>query len=98
MKRELKQLVFMISFVCLLVFGLIYLSSCEQCCSSKHHSDKKMMSMDTEQKLCPVSGRPINKEYWTEYKGEKVYFCGPGCKAVFEKDPEKYIGKLPQCK
>ncbi|MCE2462711.1 MAG: YHS domain-containing protein [Dehalococcoidia bacterium] len=27
----------------------------------------------------------------TEYKGETYYFCAPGCKRVFERDPEKYL-------
>jgi YHS domain-containing protein len=49
-----------------------------------------------EQTTCPVMGGAINKEYSTEYKGKKVYFCCPGCKEPFEKDPEKYISKLPQ--
>lgn len=40
----------------------------------------------------------INEKYFTEYKGEKVYFCCPGCKEKFEEDPEKYIAKLPQFK
>ena len=50
----------------------------------------------TEQKLCPVMGNPIDKKVYTEYKGKKVYFCCPICKPEFEKNPEKYIGKLPQ--
>ena len=30
---------------------------------------------------------------WTsDYKGQTYYFCAPGCKASFEKDPEKYLG------
>lgn len=29
----------------------------------------------------------------TEYKGETYYFCAPGCKRLFERDPEKYLGK-----
>ena len=29
----------------------------------------------------------------TEYKGQKYYFCAPGCKFRFEKDPEKYISE-----
>jgi Cu(I)/Ag(I) efflux system membrane fusion protein len=41
-------------------------------------------------------GRPINKEFYTEYKGKKVYFCCAECKEAFEKEPEKYISKLPQ--
>ena len=50
----------------------------------------------TEQKICPVMEGPINKELYTEYKGKKVYFCCPGCKDKFEKEPEKYLSKLPQ--
>ena len=29
----------------------------------------------------------------TEYKGQTYYFCAPGCKAAFEKDPKKYLKK-----
>jgi YHS domain-containing protein len=49
-----------------------------------------------EQKICPVMGGAINKNIYIEHKGKKVYFCCPSCKGEFEKDPEKYIGKLPQ--
>jgi YHS domain-containing protein len=51
-----------------------------------------------EQKTCPVMGNAINKDIFTEYKGKKVYFCCAGCKPEFEKNPEKYLGKLPQFK
>jgi YHS domain-containing protein len=27
----------------------------------------------------------------SEYKGKTYYFCAPGCKAAFDKDPEKYL-------
>jgi YHS domain-containing protein/predicted small lipoprotein YifL len=50
-----------------------------------------------EQTKCPVmDGNPIDKNVFVEYKGKKVYFCCEKCKAAFEKDPEKYIAKLPQ--
>ena len=51
-----------------------------------------------EQTTCPVMGGPINKDLYTEYKGKKVYFCCAGCKEQFEKDPDKYLSKLPQFK
>jgi YHS domain-containing protein len=28
-----------------------------------------------------------------EYQGKTYYFCAPGCKAAFEKDPQKYVGQ-----
>lgn len=51
-----------------------------------------------EQTICPVMGNPINKDIFVEYKGKKVYFCCPGCEEQFNKEPEKYIAKLPQFK
>lgn len=27
----------------------------------------------------------------SEYKGRTYYFCAPGCKRVFDADPEKYL-------
>jgi YHS domain-containing protein len=51
----------------------------------------------TEQTTCPVmEGNKINKKYFVEYKGKKVYFCCPGCDERFMANPEKYIAKLPQ--
>jgi Cu+-exporting ATPase len=29
----------------------------------------------------------------TEYQGKTYYFCAPGCKVSFERDPEKYLGQ-----
>jgi YHS domain-containing protein len=50
-----------------------------------------------EQTTCPIlDGNKIDKNVFVEYKGKKVYFCCAACKSVFEKDPEKYIAKLPQ--
>jgi YHS domain-containing protein len=49
-----------------------------------------------EQTTCPVMGGPINKDVFIEYQGKKVYFCCEQCKADFEKNPEKYLAKLPQ--
>ena len=51
-----------------------------------------------EQTTCPVMGGAINKNFFAEYKGKKVYFCCADCKEQFEKEPEKYIAKLPQFK
>ena len=28
----------------------------------------------------------------SEHKGETYYFCGPGCKKDFDRNPEKYAG------
>jgi len=42
---------------------------------------------------CPVTGEEfaIAKDtLHAEHKGKHVYFCCPGCKKSFDKDPDKY--------
>ena len=42
----------------------------------------------------PVCGMQVderNAQYKTEYKDKTYYFCAPGCKKVFESEPEKYL-------
>jgi YHS domain-containing protein len=46
------------------------------------------------QVTCPVSGKPVDKQQFSEYKGEKVYFCCPDCKPKFDKDPSAFKAKL----
>lgn len=43
---------------------------------------------------CPVMGGKIDTKHYADHDGKRVYFCCPGCKAPFAKDPEKYIKKL----
>jgi YHS domain-containing protein len=42
----------------------------------------------------PVCGMEVDEQtakWKSEYKGNTYYFCAPGCKASFDKDPEKYL-------
>lgn len=50
------------------------------------------------QTTCPIMGKPIDKSVFTEYQGQKVYFCCPGCIEKFKAEPEKYTKDLPQFK
>lgn len=46
------------------------------------------------QTMCPVMGGEINKKYYADYQGKRVYFCCPACIAPFKKAPAKYLKKL----
>ena len=46
------------------------------------------------QAKCPVMGSPVNKKYYSDYQGKRVYFCCGACPAMFNADPEKYMKKL----
>ena len=41
--------------------------------------------------VCGMQVDPKTAAAQTEYKGQTYYFCSPGCKVDFDKDPEKYI-------
>ena len=44
----------------------------------------------------PVCGMDVDEKtskLKSEYKGHTYYFCAPGCKRDFDKEPEKYLGK-----
>lgn len=43
--------------------------------------------------VCGMDVDPKTAEWKSEYKGQVYYFCSPGCKRSFDKEPEKYIGK-----
>jgi Cu(I)/Ag(I) efflux system membrane fusion protein len=69
------------------------------------HAKPGMMSMPDEmhpmeavepkpQTLCPIMGGQINKEFFADYNGMRIYFCCPGCDAEFNADPEKYIAQM----
>jgi YHS domain-containing protein len=74
-------------------------------CLSKFEGDKKkfanqanhqlIASKQVEQKACPFSGGPVNKDKFVEFKGAKVAFCCDTCKGKAEKySDEDKVAKL----
>jgi YHS domain-containing protein len=59
--------------------------------------DKSMEHCCKAAMTCPVSGKPASKEFFSEYKGNKVFFGCAECKAAFDKDPEKFAAKIHVC-
>lgn len=46
--------------------------------------------------VCGMEVDPATAAGKSEYKGQTYYFCAPGCKQAFDKDPEKYLGQAGQ--
>ena len=42
--------------------------------------------------VCGMQVDPKKAAATSQYQGQTIYFCSPGCKADFEKEPEKYMG------
>jgi Cu+-exporting ATPase len=46
--------------------------------------------------VCKMEVDPKTAQWKLEYNSKTYYFCSPGCKRSFEKDPELYLsGKAP---
>jgi YHS domain-containing protein len=41
--------------------------------------------------VCGMDIDPNTAAGKSEYKGQTYYFCSPGCKKSFDKEPERYI-------
>jgi YHS domain-containing protein len=44
----------------------------------------------------PICGMTVNEktaQLKSEFDGQTYYFCSPGCKRSFDKEPQKYAGK-----
>jgi YHS domain-containing protein len=42
----------------------------------------------------PVCGMEVDEataQWKADYNGQTYYFCSPGCRRSFEKEPEKYL-------
>ena len=96
MKRRKTQFGIALTFIIFVLAGVFLLTGCKKKSEPVPEETKQVVSEAIEQTTCPVMDGPINKELYTEYKGKKVYFCCSGCKDKFEKEPEKYLSKLPQ--
>jgi YHS domain-containing protein len=95
MKKYDKIFWITMELICLMFLGLVISSGCKKQ-SQPITETSVVVSAAIEQKTCPVTGDPIDKNVFIEYQGKKVYFCCTDCKAIFEKNPERYISKLPQ--
>jgi YHS domain-containing protein len=97
MKNRKTQLGIFFAVAVLLLVGLVALAGCKKKTETVETAKLEQKAGEViEQKICPVMEAPIDKKYYTEYNGKKVYFCCPACKEQFEKEPGKYLLKLPQ--
>jgi YHS domain-containing protein len=65
-------------------------SAIEMCCSE--------IAADPINKKCPLSGKDVDKEQTSTYQEQVIAFCCGGCKGKFDKEPEKFIGKVKEFK
>lgn len=59
-------------------------------------TDAVARTNSSAQTICPVMGGSINRNIYTDYKGERIYFCCPGCPEEFKKNPGRYLKKMKE--
>ncbi|HZQ08833.1 MAG TPA: YHS domain-containing protein [Anaerolineae bacterium] len=63
-----------------------------------HEHQEQTQPTDANEHIDPVCGMTVEEgpnALTMDYNGTKYYFCGPGCRRSFEKDPEKYLKEGP---
>ena len=61
-----------------------------------HHDHHPSPATPEAGHIDPVCGMEVDTESaaaTSEYRGTTYYFCAPGCKRQFERDPERYLGE-----
>jgi len=41
--------------------------------------------------VCKMEVNEKTSKFKSEHKGATYYFCNPGCKSTFDKNPAKYV-------
>ena len=41
--------------------------------------------------ICKMEVDESTAQWTSEYDGKKYFFCAPGCKKMFDENPEKYL-------
>ncbi len=45
----------------------------------------------TKDPVCNMEVDETTAKYVSEYNGKNYFFCAPGCKAMFDRDPAKFV-------
>lgn len=54
---------------------------------TKNQGERNDMAVDP---ICKMDVGPKTAKWKSTYNGKEYFFCAPGCKKAFDKDPKKY--------
>ncbi len=78
-----------------LSLALLVVVGCEQKQTDRQAEPAEKTAVSAKaQTTCPVMGGKIDKTFYADHEGKRVYFCCEMCIATFKADPGKYIKKL----
>ena len=89
---NLKRTIVTLAILAIFVSSIIPAFSAGKCSDGMCTLEKPKAAVS---KACPVMGKKIQDvskaSGKSTYKGKTYYFCCPGCKTKFDKNPQKYI-------
>jgi YHS domain-containing protein len=53
-------------------------------------AEKEVITMAIDP-ICKMEVDEKTAQFKSDYKGKTYYFCAPGCKKQFDKNPENYV-------
>ena len=74
--------------------GVMYYFCCNGCKTAFARSPQDYLRPQPTTAVDPVCGMEVDiasAHYQSKYNNETYYFCGAGCKASFDKNPEQYV-------
>lgn len=51
-------------------------------------------TMMRKQTRCPIDHKKIDKKFYSDKNGKRIYFCSSECKKEFDKNPTKYMKQM----
>jgi len=72
----------------LFVIGKIYFKEGGWRSATVLNSEVIYMAIDP---ICKMEVDEATAKFKSEHKGRKFFFCAPGCKKEFDKNPDKYV-------
>jgi len=75
-----------------------YLDKVENFKKKAEKKDEKKADAKPINAKCPLSGKDVDAAQAFEYKKQLIAFCCGNCKGKFEKEPEKFVGKVAEFK
>ncbi|MHC4213464.1 MAG: YHS domain-containing protein [Planctomycetota bacterium] len=95
-KTEIHGWMSVIFLSLILSFSSAFASG-EESHTHEHNSTAVAEESPLTNTVCPVMiGNKVDPQISSVYQGKTVFFCCLSCKSAFEKDPEKYLTRLPQ--
>jgi len=83
-----------VRMLCAAAIALAAVAVATGCSEEGNEPGTSAAAQANAQVTCPVMGGKIDKAFFADYDGKRVYFCCAECVAQFKKDPAKYVNKL----